>query len=307
MIYEKARLSGIDINAVPCLVRSHLQLAEERKLTMVPWQRKKTLHHIIIIAFTLCLLLSPTFQDWLQNSPCLLENNEILMEVLRPASNCEELCLGMDSVPTEFNISTEKFMQKYAYTGHPVLIKNATTNWTALKMFNFNFFHKLFSSRLSHLEECMFFPYNTNFTSFAQFLGMPLVRARFDPGQLPWYVGWSNCDPEISVELRKHYEKPYFLPRDSEATSVDWIFMGGFGKGAHIHIDAVKRPSWQAMIAGKKTFMLIVPPECEHLCKYTLNATMETGDILILDTNQWYHSTYIHPEEVSVAIGSEYD
>ena len=28
---------------------------------------------------------------------------------------------------------------------------------------------------------------------------------------------------------------------------------------------------------------------------------------VVLDTNQWYHATYIHPGEISITIGSEYD
>ena len=29
--------------------------------------------------------------------------------------------------------------------------------------------------------------------------------------------------------------------------------------------------------------------------------------LVVIDTNQWYHATYIHPGEVSITIGSEYD
>lgn len=29
--------------------------------------------------------------------------------------------------------------------------------------------------------------------------------------------------------------------------------------------------------------------------------------VVLVDTNMWYHSTYIHPGEVSITIGSEYD
>lgn len=28
---------------------------------------------------------------------------------------------------------------------------------------------------------------------------------------------------------------------------------------------------------------------------------------VVIDTNQWYHATYIHPGEISITIGSEYD
>jgi len=85
------------------------------------------------------------------------------------------------------------------------------------------------------------------------------------------------------------------------------MFMGGSGTGADMHIDAVDRPSWQAMIKGKKTWYFKPPPECTLRCTASLSATMEPGDILVVDTNKWFHSTYIHPGELSITIGSEYD
>ena len=37
---------------------------------------------------------------------------------------------------------------------------------------------------------------------------------------------------------------------------------------------------------------------------YTLVAVIVS---VVLDTDKWYHSTYIHPGEISITIGSEYD
>lgn len=132
------------------------------------------------------------------------------------------------------------------------------------------------------------------------------ARAHFAEGEPPWYIGWSNCHNEVKNELRKHYERPYFLPNDSESSALDWIFMGGSGPGALIHLDYVQRPSWQAQISGMKTWTLIPPPECEKEC-IPLNVTVHKGDIFVIDTNVWYHSTFIHPGEISITIGSEYD
>lgn len=46
----------------------------------------------------------------------------------------------------------------------------------------------------------------------------------------------SNCIPEIQRILRKHYNRPNFLPEDSEMSSLDWILMGGGGYGAQMHV-----------------------------------------------------------------------
>ena len=51
----------------------------------------------------------------------------------------------------------------------------------------------------------------------------------------------SNCDSSAANTLRKHYNKPYFLPDDSESSKVDWIFMGSPGYGAPNHVRMVKK------------------------------------------------------------------
>lgn len=40
----------------------------------------------------------------------------------------------------------------------------------------------------------------------------------------------------MAEKLRKHYSRPYFLPEKSENAATDWIFMGGPGLGAHMHV-----------------------------------------------------------------------
>nr|KAG5714666.1 hypothetical protein BaRGS_000154 [Batillaria attramentaria] len=45
----------------------------------------------------------------------------------------------------------------------------------------------------------------------------------------------SNCHKEVTKQLRQHYQRPYFLPPDSESVDIDWIFMGGAGSGAPLH------------------------------------------------------------------------
>ncbi|KAL7645329.1 UNVERIFIED_CONTAM: hypothetical protein RMT77_003715 [Armadillidium vulgare] len=122
----------------------------------------------------------------------------------------------------------------------------------------------------------------------------------------PWYIGWSNCDSSAANIIRGHYERPYFLPLNSETSKTDWIFMGTPGHGAHLHIDHVGNPSWQAQIKGRKTWTLEPPLECYFKC-FNLQVTVNQGEIIVLDTNIWYHETFILSGEISITIGSEYD
>lgn len=66
------------------------------------------------------------------------------------------------------------------------------------------------------------------------------VFCRLEPGTEPWYVGWSNCNDYAGEQLRMHYNRPYFLPKNSENIALAWIFMGGPGHGAHMHVRIVE-------------------------------------------------------------------
>lgn len=240
-------------------------------------------------------------------SPCLLDHNEITSEVTRPVFNCS-ICKGMRTVPVERELTRERFEEIYGYRALPVLVKGSSNAWQARDIFSFEFLKSLYESHNGSLdmveEQCQFFGYNTNFKTLAEVFNMS--KDMSDLKLQKWYVGWSNCVPAIETELRKHYQKPAFLPEDSVSSHLDWIFMGGWGYGAPVHLDNVGHPSWQAQLSGKKTWILIPPPECESVC-HNLQVTMYTGDIIVVDTNQWFHSTYIHPGQISITIGSEYD
>ena len=132
-----------------------------------------------------------------------------------------------------FIINAVYFISSYAYSGRPVIIKDALANWTAMEMFSYEFFRELYTkdSISSRSRRCQFFPYKSGFHSLNEALTMSKER------QLtPWYFGWSNCDSETADVLRHHYSRPYFLPELSESSRTDWIFMGTAGLGAHMHV-----------------------------------------------------------------------
>lgn len=53
----------------------------------------------------------------------------------------------------------------------------------------------------------------------------------------------SNCHSKVATVLRQHYNRPYFLPVDSKSSRVDWIFMGGPGPGAFVHVSVQYIPT----------------------------------------------------------------
>jgi len=242
---------------------------------------------------------------------CIIAHSLYTLSVTRPVTKCS-FCQNITKIDIVDSLSTDQFITKYAYTGRPILIKNAASNWLALKSLNFSFLKTLYDTTNFYAENknlgCQFFSYKTRFTHLKQIFHMKEKTRELLKDD--WYVGWSNCLTNATYILQQYYTPPAFMQStDYDAGGVVWLFMGGGGSGADMHIDSVKRPSWQALINGAKTWYLKPPPECEHICKQNLNLTAYTGDVFVIDTNRWFHSTFIHPPThgLNIAIGSEYD
>ncbi|XP_061180297.1 uncharacterized protein LOC133188829 [Saccostrea echinata] len=241
---------------------------------------------------------------------CAVNAIDYMAEMFRPPTSCD-FCRNVSSVEKLEHVSQDLFEKVYAYSSVPVVITDGTKNWTASKVFSYNFFKSLYSSgspALQNVEEnCQFFPYKTNFSTLEEVFEMNEDRALMKDGSAPWYIGWSNCDLSAANTLRGHYSRPYFLPQVAESSKTDWIFMGSPGYGADLHIDAVEHPSWQAQITGTKRWTLEPPPECYFQCPKSIQVVIHPGEIIVLDTNRWYHSTLNVGDDISITIGSEYD
>lgn len=160
-------------------------------------------------------------------------------------SFCENLTI--DKVK---NISVKDFENIYMIPSKPVVITDGTRGWTATEKFNFDFFKELYknTSNLKTKTSCQFFPYKTEFKTLKEALNMSKERSRLEEGQKSWYIGWSNCNDEAGRILRQYYNRPYFLPETSENMALSWIFMGGPGYGAHMHVSFARLSHYQLVM-----------------------------------------------------------
>ncbi|KAJ8687199.1 hypothetical protein QAD02_022993 [Eretmocerus hayati] len=260
---------------------------------------------VILLALGAILSAYPYATNFVRSLPyrrCLMQQPGATKNLFRPAEDCS-ICQEVQKIEKISNIDSTLFEERYAYSGRPVVVTDATKNWTAMQAFSFAFFKELYKDQEF---DCQFFPYKTGFQSLRDVFDMSMSRALLESGTEPWYVGWSNCDENIGSILREYYYRPYFLPDTSESEKTDWIFMGSPGYGAPMHVDDVKYPSWQAQIQGRKKWTLEPPRECQYSCT-RLEVTVDSGEIIVLDTNKWYHQTLIVSEDISITIGAEYD
>ncbi|XP_072384835.1 bifunctional arginine demethylase and lysyl-hydroxylase JMJD6 [Diabrotica undecimpunctata] len=281
-------------------------LAKHLVLFDILWSYRKQIK-ICAYSFFFCYVLYKN-SDIFYNSECLIEMPADASKIFREPENCD-FCKNITHVTKVSRISPEDFYEMYNRPAKPVVIIDAVEDWPASKTFNFQFFKSLYENIRPDegvRRNCQFFPYKTEFKSLSEVFKMSDSRANMVPGEKPWYVGWNNCNDNAGKILREYYSKPYFLGNHSENIAMSWIFMGGSGYGAQMHIDNVHYPSWQAQLSGRKLWKLAPPPECWHTCRQ-MEVEVKTGEIIAVDTNRWYHQTIVQPGEISLTIGSEFD
>ena len=160
---------------------------------------------------------------------CALPIPEFLNSITRPLVDCN-MCMGLNEIPSVDFISKETFRSKYAYTAVPLLVKNSASNWSATRVFDFEFLKNLYlkkqkikcgkncfkklkktkkasfsdiwskkSTAYEHyneniedeLDTCQFFGYKTKFKSLNEVFNMNIDNLIIgSKGFTPWYIGW---------------------------------------------------------------------------------------------------------------------
>jgi len=251
---------------------------------------------------------------WNHMDRCIIETPDdgggYGVDFCRVPVDCK-ICRDVDKID-EFHVSeltVDMFQQHYAYSDRPVVIRNATLHWPAMQVLNFQWLKEAYLSDPEILEyedekECWY----NNYKSFH----LPSLRSVFRMSveqvrSTLWYVGWAVCQTPVARLLHDLYDRPDFLHPDSTPPTKPWIFIGTPGPGAHFHIDNVDQSSWQAQIAGSKTWYLRPPPECWWSCGGVISTLLSPGDIIVVNTNVWFHSTKIEGQDISLVITNEFD
>ena len=105
--------------------------------------------------------------DYDGDNDCIVERKDNgQFDRCRPLIECK-MCSNVSQIDViDVNdINTDIFVEKYAYTGRPLLVKNATYDWKAMNSFNFEFFRGLYEDLQSPVldneeEGCQFFAWN---------------------------------------------------------------------------------------------------------------------------------------------------
>lgn len=145
-IINEAEKSNINIRQLPA-VRNNPALHSSLSKRMV------------IISTLLGLVAFFTYQISFNNGKCVVPMPDSLSHAFRPPEDCG-FCQNVTQVDHISNISPAEFERIYAYNARPVVVTDATVNWTASDVFDFWYFKDVYESSLSDGEQlnCQFFP-----------------------------------------------------------------------------------------------------------------------------------------------------
>lgn len=113
----------------------------------------------VLISFSIGLSLFLSNKLWINDGDCLIHLPDSLSHAFRPNEDCG-FCRNITQADRIAGIIPSEFEEKYAYNARPVVVTDATVNWTALDVFDFWYFKDVYdSSRLySDQMNCQFFP-----------------------------------------------------------------------------------------------------------------------------------------------------
>lgn len=139
------------------------------------------------------LLISTIYyklQLLVESDPCLVAQ-PIIHDFASQIIDCRR-CRNISKAVTIDQISVIDFMNDYATTLQPVLMKGAASDWPALKVFSYEYFKGLYLKKpdaINHdVEEGQFFSYSSGIFRLDEFMSLDNETASLKRNK--WYIGW---------------------------------------------------------------------------------------------------------------------
>lgn len=149
-IIRKLRKSNISICSLNAIENHSTQM------------KLSTFRIFTVISFVIVIIATFCAKIWLYGGEkCLVSVPDTLSHAFRPPLDCN-FCRNVTQADRVSNIFPRDFEAKYAYNAKPVIVTDATRNWTAHDVFDFWYFKDVYNFAQSHSERmnCQFFPVN---------------------------------------------------------------------------------------------------------------------------------------------------
>ncbi|MEC1291557.1 cupin-like domain-containing protein [Bacillus mojavensis] len=227
--------------------------------------------------------------------------------------------LSHHPIDRRVDLTYDEFMKEYGLPGKPVIISDAINNWEAKKLWTLDFFREKYGHIIVPIFESGK-RYELYETTLGEYIDYILKEEQED--------GIFNlADWEFSrdcPELRDHYHVPDYFQSWLEDAPISllpalrWIYINQKDTGSGLHIDYGHTASWNAVISGKKKWILLNQNESENIYngavdafnpdfkKFPLYTHSQTfygeqseGDIMYIPSGWWHQ---VHNEELTIAV-----
>ncbi|XP_031554788.1 uncharacterized protein LOC116291718 [Actinia tenebrosa] len=240
------------------------------------------------------------YWDWryLYEEDCLIINPYRVEEGISE-EDCETKCSELNRIEVLTN-TNHKIIADLLFKDIPVVIKDATDDWSARKKFSVEFLAQLFQERevLSESGVCQFQSTVEGYSHPVSFLE-DVVEGKIE-GSYQAY--WENCEKKAAREFRQFYRRPYFLPPMVEADEGNWMIVSSGGSKS-LRVSWASTITWLSQITGQSRILLRPDPVCKKVCQ-PLSVMLKPGDSLLMANELWTMSYKPIGEEPVIAIGA---
>jgi histone arginine demethylase JMJD6 len=223
-------------------------------------------------------------------------------------------------------LSHQELLHEYVKPGLPVVLTDATRQWTAMGKFTPAFFKQHYGHLTKEIKGHTY--------SMAEVADLILTSSPANPAPYPFNLNIEEFFPELLADLQpeivfgksdrvKHPLLPKLMLR---GTQVYELFLGGNGASfPYLHIDALYLHTQITQLYGSKEFILFSPEQTPYLYPRADNkkvaqvdifnpdyeqfplfrhatpvrVTVEEGETILFPT-KWWHTTQIHEPCISV-------
>mmetsp|Transcript_30325 Transcript_30325/g.76224 ORF Transcript_30325/g.76224 Transcript_30325/m.76224 type:complete len:512 (-) Transcript_30325:6-1541(-) len=228
------------------------------------------------------------------------------------SSTLDHRWLELDNVDRRSALTHEQFVREYELPNRPVLIKDVVPSWPAFTEWTVDglqerYGEDRFIAGAVHIRLRDYFAY-----------------ARQVHEESPLYI-FDKRFAERNPEMAAAYEVPSYFSGDQDLFSLlenrpdyRWIIMGPARSGSRFHIDPNATSAWNALISGKKKWIMFppdsIPPgvipsddmgsvtspltllewfmnyhsRCDHSVDRHIEFIAEAGDLVFVPTGWWH-------------------
>lgn len=133
---------------------------------------------------------------------CLVGTGPVGEIVMYPKTDCG-FCKELVEAPRVSNLSKEQFIKDFISNNIPIVVTDATENWSARELFTYEFFRGLYMDNPESLDsdndQGQFFQYSSDLHQLADVFDLPADRVELEGKK--WYIGWYASAPDVSLVL----------------------------------------------------------------------------------------------------------